>query len=422
MAFNYKLDPVGNRTVVTEAGVPTNYGYDALNELTSAQTWFLKTTWSYDPVGNRLSEASPFGVTNYTYDGSDRLLKAGTRTFAYDADGNQTSVTDAFTHLKRTYAFDAANRLVSVDGGLTSSFIYDGDGNRVSQFAGGRKQAYINDIAAALPVVLQDTYSAGSPSSYVYGLNLIEASQGRDNDFYQYDGLGSVIQLTDAFGRPEVSYLYDAWGNSILPAPPTDPFLFAGQARDSSTGLYFMRARYYDPSIGRFLARDPIRQSERVPLARNKYSYALSNPIRYSDPSGLGLLDWLEAGVDLQLGQEQGQQALSEYNSEITCAEETGAGCTLNDTVVNNTEQTQVQALQSIAQGGAAAGSAEYSGTNLLGSGTAAQSFDYTTLLLELNQTVQNALSLPGKLFQILVPTANAAGYPTQGQTNASGK
>ena len=224
------------------------------NELTRAQTWFLKTTWSYDPVGNRLSEASPFGVTNYTYDASDRLLKAGARTFAYDADGNQSSVTDAFTHLKRTYAFDAANRLVSVDGGLTSSFNYDGDGNRVSQSGGGWKQAYINDIAAVLPVVLQDTYSAGSPTSYVYGLNLIESFQGRDNDFYQYDGLGSVVQQTDAAGRPEITYFYDAWGNSVLPSPPTNPFRFTGQALDSATGLYYWTVPSSPFGQGRLLA------------------------------------------------------------------------------------------------------------------------------------------------------------------------
>jgi len=291
LAFNYTLDAVGNRTAVTEGGIPTSFGYDALNELTSAQTLFLKEAWTYDAVGNRLSQASPLGVTNYAYDASDRLLKTGTQTFTYDADGNQTSVTDAFTHWKRTYAFDAANRLVSVDGGLTSSFVYDSDGNRVSQSAGGSTQSYVNDVASALPVVLQDAYNAGPPSSYVYGLNLIESLQGRDNDFYQYDGLGSVIQLTDAAGRPELSYFYDAWGNSILPAPPTNPFRFTGQALDSQTGLYYMRARYYDPSVGRFTARDAAPGNIHVPQSLNRYQYVMSNPLHFVDPSGLTTQD-----------------------------------------------------------------------------------------------------------------------------------
>lgn len=299
LAFNYTLDAVGNRTVVREAGVPTFYGYDALNQLTSAQTWFLKNTWTYDEVGNRQREVAPLGVTNYTYDASDRLLKAGGRTYTYDANGNENSVTDAFFHSKRTFTFDAANRLVSVGGGLTSSFVYDGDGNRVRQSAGGQTQNYLNDVAAALPVVIQGTYNAGSPSSYIYGLNLIEALQGRDDDFYQYDGLGSVIQLTDASGRPDMSYFYDAWGNSILPASSMNLFRFTGQALDSATGLYYLRARYYDPSIGRFFSRDPLGGTSVVPRTANRYIYALSNPLRYRDLSGLSAVGWFEAATDV---------------------------------------------------------------------------------------------------------------------------
>ena len=286
LAFKYTLDPVGNRTVINEGGIPTNYGYDALNELTSAQITFLKTTWTYDPVGNRLSQGSLLGVTNYSYDASDRLLKAGTRSFTYDADGNQTSVLDSIAHGKHTYTWNAANRLVSVDGGLTDSFVYDGDGNRVSQSGAGQTQNYINDNAAALPVVLQDTYSVGSPSSYVYGLSLIEAFQGHDNDFYQYDGLGSAIQLTNAAGIPELSYFYDAWGNSLLPAPPTNPFRFASQALDSVTGLYYLRARYYDPTQGRFISNDAFRGVLSAPLTENRYIYTLNRPIGLSDPTG----------------------------------------------------------------------------------------------------------------------------------------
>jgi RHS repeat-associated protein len=291
LAFNYALDPVGNRTKVTEAGIPTVYGYDALNQLTSAQTWPFKTSWTYDAVGNRLSEASPFGTTKYSYDASDRLITAGTRTFTYDADGNESSVADTFAHIKRSYAFNAANRLVSVDGGLTSSFVYDGDGNRISQSAGSLKQNYVNDIAAGLPVVLQDAIGGGPTSSYVYGLNLIEAFQPLSNDFYHYDGLGSVILLTDIKGRPETGYLYDAWGNSILPASPTNPFRFTGQALDSATGLYYLRARYYDPSVGGFLNKDPLPGFIAQPKDRNRYRYSLGNPIRFTDPSGLSAIE-----------------------------------------------------------------------------------------------------------------------------------
>lgn len=323
LAFNYTLDSVGNRTLVTEGGIPTRYGYDALNKLTSAETWFLKTAWTYDPVGNRLSEASPFGVTNYTYDASDRLLKAGTRTFTYDADGNQLSVTDGLIHWRRTYTWNAANRLVSVDGGVTDSFVYDGDGNRVSQSAGRSMQSYSNDVAAALPVVLQDDYSAGPPSSYVYGLSLIESLQDRDNDFYQYDGVGSVIQQTDAFGIPELSYFYDAWGNSILPAPPSNPFRFAGQAFDSAAGLYYMRARYYDPISGRFMSKDSFSGSDLVPLSGNRFIYSLNRPTVLVDPTGFAA-EMPPASTFSPI--ENLQPVLGSSNSTVTVAQTASSG------------------------------------------------------------------------------------------------
>jgi YD repeat-containing protein len=80
----------------------------------------------YDAVGNRIAQASPLGKTTYTYDVADRLLKAGTRTFTYDADGNQTSVTDSFSHAHSVFNFDAANRLVSITGTQSDAFKYDG--------------------------------------------------------------------------------------------------------------------------------------------------------------------------------------------------------------------------------------------------------------------------------------------------------
>jgi RHS repeat-associated protein len=346
LAFKYTLDAVGNRTVVTEAGIPTNYSYDAINELTSAQTWPLKTSWTYDAVGNRLSEASILGLANYAYDASNRLLKAGTRSFTYDADGNETSVTDSFTHLKRTYGFDAANRLVSVDAGRTAAFVYDGDGNRVSQTTGASTQTYVNDLATTLPVVLQDSYRAGAPSSYVYGLNLIDSAQGSKNDFFQYDGLGSVIQLTNSAGMPELSYFYDAWGNSILPTPPDNPFQFAGQALDSATSLYYLRARYYDPTVGRFLSEDPLLKLPAPGgLGIQPFTYARNNPLIYTDPSGLltygvGISFSVTAGIGgtgnyMLVWDDRGNKAIA-----VTAGLTLGAGLSIKGLGVVTTKET----------------------------------------------------------------------------------
>jgi len=291
LAIDYTLDAVGNRTVVSEAGIPTTYGYDALNQLTSAQERHYRTEWTYDPVGNRKREVSPFGTIDYSYDASDRLLKAGTRTFAYDADGNQISVKDFLRHTHHTFTFDAANRLVAVDERRSSSFVYDGDGNRVRQSVGRRIHDYVNDLGSALPVVLEETDSEDAASKYVYGLDLIEGFHFHSNDFYQYDGLGSVIQLTDASGRPDVSYAYDAWGNSILSGPPNNPFRFTGQALEAGAGLYYLRARYYDPTVGRFIGKDPYRGTSLDPRTLAAYLYAKNDPVGLSDPLGLNPSD-----------------------------------------------------------------------------------------------------------------------------------
>ena len=121
----------------------------------SAQLGPLKSTWTYDAVGNRSKQTSPLGAITYTYDVGDRLLAAGTATFTYDANGNQTSVAKTFSSQPLIYQYDAANRLVAVTGGRTNStFAFDGDGNRISQSVGTGIYNYLNDVATALPVVL----------------------------------------------------------------------------------------------------------------------------------------------------------------------------------------------------------------------------------------------------------------------------
>ena len=187
---------------------------------------------------------------------------------------------------------------------IMNSDPFYGDGNRISQSTRGLAQNYVNDIAAGPPVVLQDAIGEGPTGSYVYGLNLIEAFQPLSNDFYQYDGLGSVTLRTDIKGRAETAYLYDAWGNAILPAPPTNPFRFTGEALDPGTGFYYLRARYYDPSTGRFISRDPAQGTASFPLSLNRYDYVLSNPLRFADPSGLTAQDTAQTseGSPLALG------------------------------------------------------------------------------------------------------------------------
>jgi RHS repeat-associated protein len=128
-----------------------------------------------------------------------------------------------------------------------------------------------------MPVVLRD--SAGN--RYLYGLDLISVSDSANKKFYYHtDGLGSTTAITGSTGAVVKTYQYDAYG-AVRTQTGTQPneFTFTGEQVDSS-GLQYLRARYYDGATGRFVGRDPL------PLLQ-RYSYAGANPVNFTDPLGL---------------------------------------------------------------------------------------------------------------------------------------
>jgi len=291
-SFAYTLDQLGNRLTKTTDGKLTSYSYDALSQLVSTVSKNQpQTNYTYDAVGNRLTSASGNQVTQFTYDAADRLLQAGKKSFTYDANGNRTSLTAGVV---TTYTYDAANRLVRVVRGTdTAAYEYDGDGNKITQALGLDVFRFVNDVATGLPVVLAES-GPSQNLSYVWGNALISQSALGAKSFYHYDGLGSVVALTDSLGNQSAVYAYDAWGapeGSGNAAPITNRFRFTGEEEDDLTGLYYLRARWYDPSVGRFLNRDPLPGSRHNPLTLNRYTYALNNPTRFTDPNGRSVSD-----------------------------------------------------------------------------------------------------------------------------------
>jgi len=288
-AYTYVLDKVGNRMEVASynEGVQ-RYRYDLLYRLTSWTSPSRQMVrYGYDAVGNRLSTAAPTGTADYTYDVADELLTASGTAFAYDGNGNQVSKTTSGTTL--AYGWDALNRLTSVTGGgVNTQYQYDGDGNRVSQQTSVGTYGYVNDTEAPLPVVVNENGPDGS-ISYAYGASLISASATGLQSFYQFDGLGSVATVTDGTASQKASYIYEPWGSVIGGADllaSKNKFRFTGEAVDPGTGLVFLRARYYDPALGRFLSPDPIGSPN-----RSAYTYADNAPSSRIDPSGLTAVD-----------------------------------------------------------------------------------------------------------------------------------
>ena len=145
----------------------------------------------------------------------------------------------------------------------------------------GDTTEYVLDLAAGLPLVISDTEAV-----YLYGLDII-AQQQAERLYYVHDGLGSVRQLVDTTGQIETNYAYDPFGVPLVGGDVYNPYQFTGEAWDAEVGLLYLRARYYQPEVGRFITKDPWGGDVWRPSTLNKYSYARSSPVTRTDPEGL---------------------------------------------------------------------------------------------------------------------------------------
>jgi RHS repeat-associated protein len=163
----------------------------------------------------------------------------------------------------------------------TTSYTYDGDGLRATSTANGVTQHFAWDLSGGLPCLLTD----GS-TNYIYddaGLPVEQIDSSGTPLYYQHDQLGSTRLLTDGSGAVAATFSYDAYGNLTSHTGASDtPLRWGGHYQDV-TGLYYLRARYYDPQTAQFLTRDPL-----VPLTQEPYGYSMGNPLNWADPLGLG--------------------------------------------------------------------------------------------------------------------------------------
>ena len=288
-SFSYVLDPAGNRLEATTAdGGVSKYTYDSLNRLTQ---WTAPSgqanQYSYDAVGNRTSVTSSAGAIVYTYDDAGELLTAGSISFTYD--GNGSRLTRSAGQGVTSYAWDARNRLAGITGAAASiQYDYDPDGRRLSQQAGNANYSYSHDILG-LGNVIGEQGSDGA-TDYIYGRALISVAGPDGPAYLSRDGGGNTSSVSNLTGALDGTYEYDPWGKLLNPIDPLGSkakYKFAGQEFDPAAGVYFMRARYYDPSVGQFLSRDPLGRPQGQPMDQNVYAYARNNPLRFSDPSGL---------------------------------------------------------------------------------------------------------------------------------------
>jgi len=259
------------------------YGYDALQRLTNVVTPDGMTYgYDYDQVGNRtsVSVAHPAGGGAYA-DGTQYDAANQVKGWQYDGVGNLLH--DGTT----TYTYDALNRLTNhAQDSTTITHAYNGDGVLVSDaVSGGTPTRYTQDLAAALPQVLQ--VSGGATTTYLYGLDRLAEVRGGQRTWEVHDALGSVRQMLNDQGGAFATQQYDAWGVPSNRSAST-PFGFTGELHDARSGLVYLRARWYDADDARFLTyrwrTDEVEDT--LPYTHHPYAYALSNPVNLTDPTG----------------------------------------------------------------------------------------------------------------------------------------
>ena len=198
-------------------------------------------------------------AVSYTWDNNGNLTNRGNDTFSWDYEDRMTSTTI---------------------GGTTTSFTYRGDGLPNSRTTGGSTTTFTWDINAGLPVVIDDG------TQYIYGAGLVSQISGSSTYYYLADGLGSTMKTVDTNGSVVTSYDHGAYGEvKTSSGPGGNEFQFTGQQVDGSTGLQYLRARYYDMETGRFVSRDSL--IARPSWVNHPFSYADGRPTLLTDPAGL---------------------------------------------------------------------------------------------------------------------------------------
>ncbi len=343
----YTYDELGRIKQVQTPGKTTIYHYDAAgNRDTMDETYTSEQSGGFidESTGNTINYIKKSSV--YIYSASDRLMQltetmkdaddnevlVKTVGYVYDYNGNILSQDTGYTvpsdgsvqqdagisaygdeTVRPIYGgielenneYDGFNRLIKTEtissGNSTIvEYTYNGDDLRVKKVAGksadGYAPAETNYQYDRQHVILETDSSDNLKARYIRGLNYIARLDADSQLSYMlYNGHGDVVQTVSKYGDIENQYDYDIFGNPVLTVekgaeaeyyPYSLAIRYAGEFADVETGLYYLRARYYDPGTGRFISEDSYWGEDENPLSLNLYTYSENDPLRFIDPTG----------------------------------------------------------------------------------------------------------------------------------------
>lgn len=322
---NYEYDQRNFQTVKRTPAGDFNFSYDGSGQLTRANNPYGKNEFfNYDSLGNRVNDDQG----NFAYDQKLQKLQSDYQyNYFYDNNGNliRKFPLDT-TKTAYKYSYSSTNQLVKVEvisgilGQVTKTidFKYDVLGRRMQKkitdsesVTNSFTRRYVyngSDIFAEFDgfsnMLAKYTHSPLRPDD-VLAVQVSSTgvsaglAQSSGKFYYLKDLLGSVTDISDASGNVIQKYEYSAYGkiyairdglgNTVTNIPVVNTsFTYTGREWDSESGMYYYRARYYDPSVGRFLQQDPHPGKLAIPATfLSKYTYTGNNPVMYGDPSGM---------------------------------------------------------------------------------------------------------------------------------------
>ncbi len=291
--FDYTYDASGQRTAMTTQDGVWSYGYDLTGQLTSAlftsdnpQIPDQDLQYQYDALGNRVRTVSNGIVRTYTSNALNQYTHSDDVAYAYDRNGNL--IEQVGPNGASRFTYNSKNQLIRVVTPTeTTEYEYDAFGNRTAAVVDGDRTEYLLDLTGLVNVVAEYNGSGIRSASFVHGQGLESKASAGAWQFYDFDALGSTVGVGGAGGEYLNTYAYEPFGGALLNINTVEnsyQFVGAFGVATEVNGLHFMRARFYNPALGRFLSTDPINLRAGD---TNLYRYVQNEPTRYADPSGL---------------------------------------------------------------------------------------------------------------------------------------